>query len=195
MNCPKCQHQRTHQDDPAVPDYQCPKCGIIYTKYLKKLSNQYPTAPTEKPAKTPQQPEATQQPFDYRSIPGKIIAFINEEIEILKSSRKQKPAPLSTKPKPPTSLSYEQHMIMNLEIDKFKTNHILHLILSLFTAGFWLIIWAIVAASNTNEANKIRTKNGIAEEQNPAKYIAWTGILLIILTAFAFTQALATIFG
>ena len=30
------------------------------------------------------------------------------------------------------------------------TNHILHLLLSVFTAGIWLIVWVLIVMSNTN---------------------------------------------
>lgn len=33
MICPKCNHQRTEHDDPLIPDYQCPVCGVVYSKY------------------------------------------------------------------------------------------------------------------------------------------------------------------
>ncbi len=33
-----------------------------------------------------------------------------------------------------------------------KTNHILHLILSIVTAGLWLIVWLFVAMSNNDTA-------------------------------------------
>ncbi len=38
MICPKCGHQRTNTDDPLIPDYECPACGIIYAKYKPPVS-------------------------------------------------------------------------------------------------------------------------------------------------------------
>ena len=38
---------------------------------------------------------------------------------------------------------------------KKKTSHVLHLLLSVVTAGIWLIIWIIVAASNGSENSRI----------------------------------------
>ncbi len=38
MLCPKCRHPRTDQDDPLIPDYRCPACGIVYAKFGKTLS-------------------------------------------------------------------------------------------------------------------------------------------------------------
>lgn len=45
---------------------------------------------------------------------------------------------------------------------KKKTSHILHLILSILTAGIWSIIWVLVAISNSSENAKIdrQIKNG-----------------------------------
>jgi len=33
MICPKCQHDRSDKDDPSIPEYQCPACGVVYAKY------------------------------------------------------------------------------------------------------------------------------------------------------------------
>jgi len=38
---------------------------------------------------------------------------------------------------------------------KIKTSHILHLLLSLCTGGLWVIIWLIVALSNSRETTKL----------------------------------------
>lgn len=42
------------------------------------------------------------------------------------------------------------------KLEKYKTNHILHLLLSLITAGFWIPVWFLVALSNANERMKAR---------------------------------------
>lgn len=36
-----------------------------------------------------------------------------------------------------------------------KTAHILHLLLSVITAGLWVPVWILVAVSHANERNKI----------------------------------------
>lgn len=36
IKCPKCHHTRTTQDDPLIPDYQCPACGVVYAKVSKQ---------------------------------------------------------------------------------------------------------------------------------------------------------------
>ena len=38
---------------------------------------------------------------------------------------------------------------------KKKTSHLLHLILSIITIGFWIIVWIIVALSNSLENGNI----------------------------------------
>jgi len=38
---------------------------------------------------------------------------------------------------------------------KKKTSHLLHLLLSILTAGIWIIVWLIVALSNSMENSKI----------------------------------------
>jgi len=39
MICPKCNHQRSNNDDPLTPDYRCPACDIVYAKYKPPGSN------------------------------------------------------------------------------------------------------------------------------------------------------------
>lgn len=36
--CPKCNYQRTDKDS-TIPDYECPKCGVIYSKIKKETSS------------------------------------------------------------------------------------------------------------------------------------------------------------
>lgn len=46
-------------------------------------------------------------------------------------------------------------MILQLQQRKKKTSHVLHLLLSVLTGGFWLIIWACCAAANASQNSKI----------------------------------------
>jgi hypothetical protein len=41
---------------------------------------------------------------------------------------------------------------------KKRTNHLLHLLLSVLTAGLWVIMWALVAISNGSENRAIERK-------------------------------------
>jgi len=41
-----------------------------------------------------------------------------------------------------------------------KTAHILHLVLSVITVGFWIPVWILVAVSHASERNKIDKKLG-----------------------------------
>lgn len=47
--CPKCGHQRSAVDDPTIPDYQCPACGIIYAKFTLQNSQHVQAAKRETP--------------------------------------------------------------------------------------------------------------------------------------------------
>jgi len=49
--CQKCGHTRTLNDDPAVPVYQCPACGVVYAKAAGDPGRRSP--PKAKPAPTP----------------------------------------------------------------------------------------------------------------------------------------------
>jgi predicted nucleic acid-binding Zn-ribbon protein len=56
--CPKCGHTRSADDDPAIPEGQCPACGVFYFKYLnQKSGGPRAQAPKPKPAATERPPE------------------------------------------------------------------------------------------------------------------------------------------
>ncbi len=43
---------------------------------------------------------------------------------------------------------------------KHHTSHVLHLLLSVITAGLWIPVWMLVAISNANERQKIEKQLG-----------------------------------
>lgn len=45
-----------------------------------------------------------------------------------------------------------------LASQKRKTNHILHLLLSIFTAGFWIIAWVLIGMNNSMHNGAIDKK-------------------------------------
>ena len=49
---------------------------------------------------------------------------------------------------------------MQLLSKKKSTSHVLHLILSIVTVGFWIPVWVIVALSNSIENARIDRKVG-----------------------------------
>ena len=53
------------------------------------------------------------------------------------------------------TVPYTDQEVAVLLSKKKKTNHILHLLLSIFTFGVWLLIWILVAISNSSENAKI----------------------------------------
>ena len=48
-----------------------------------------------------------------------------------------------------------QMMILSLQQQKKQTSHILHLLLSVITGGFWLIIWLLCGIANSSHNSKI----------------------------------------
>ena len=64
---------------------------------------------------------------------------------------------------------------MYAEIDRNKTNHILHVIISVVTLGFWLWVWCAVAADNCIKRNRI-----LKEHKKPLE----TNIGLILFVVF-----------
>jgi hypothetical protein len=61
-----------------------------------------------------------------------------------------------------------KHQQYTTELSEYKTNHILHLLLSVFTLSAWTLIWLIVAASNCSARNSIRENYNKPKESNEA---------------------------
>lgn len=38
IKCPKCQHVRSSEDDANIPPTICPKCGVVYEKYISNTT-------------------------------------------------------------------------------------------------------------------------------------------------------------
>ena len=66
-------------------------------------------------------------------------------------------------------------MITQIEILSKKTNHVLHLLLSLITAGFWVPVWIMVACANCSGRNDIRKTAGLKSETN------YGGAILVVV--------------
>lgn len=65
-------------------------------------------------------------------------------------------APISSsKPKKGDVIPYTEQEVAVMLSKKKNTSHLLHLVLSLITFGFWIIVWLIVSISNANENSKI----------------------------------------
>lgn len=49
-------------------------------------------------------------------------------------------------------MTYEQRefLVAQEKLQGSKTNHVLHLIISLFTAGLWIPVWILAAMSNSH---------------------------------------------
>jgi predicted RNA-binding Zn-ribbon protein involved in translation (DUF1610 family) len=76
MKCPQCGYQRTATDDPSIPDYECPACGVNYVRYNLKLNNLLPTR--RSPRKTPEAIHNSSQNNTKQllGIIGSIILFV-----------------------------------------------------------------------------------------------------------------------
>ena len=54
-------------------------------------------------------------------------------------------------------------LILQDKLSQYRTNHLLHFILSLFTLGLWIPVWLIVSISNANERRKATNDIRIAD--------------------------------
>ncbi len=64
----------------------------------------------------------------------------------------------AAKPKKGDIVPYTDQEVAVMLSKKKKTSHLLHVILSFFTAGIWIIAWLIIAISNSSENSKIESK-------------------------------------
>lgn len=68
-------------------------------------------------------------------------------------------APVQTSaPKKGDIVPYTDQEVLVMLSKKKKTSHVLHLLLSIVTAGIWLFVWLIVIASNRSENKSIDKK-------------------------------------
>ena len=65
-----------------------------------------------------------------------------------------------------------------------KVNHILHLIVTLVTAGLWLIPWLIISAHSCSKRNDIRKAANMSTEFNWAGIIITVPIIVVVFVAF-----------
>lgn len=75
-------------------------------------------------------------------------------------------------------------LLINQQLSSFKTNHFLHLFLTLFTVGFWSIIWVAVTATNCSKRNNILKAANMQTETNYAKILLTTCILFLAFIIF-----------
>ena len=66
---------------------------------------------------------------------------------------------------------YNEIELQKLRIQKHKTNHILHLLISIITAGLWVPIWFMVSITNSISRNQAtnRIKEFLLDEDNTKK--------------------------
>ena len=80
--------------------------------------------------------------------------------------------------------THEDQMLALVSASEFKTNHVLHLILTLITFGLWSTIWMLVASRNIDKRNKIKAKAGLPTQTNTPKILLWINVAWIVLLLF-----------
>jgi len=68
----------------------------------------------------------------------------------------------------------QERILINSELAQYKTNHIMHLILTILTAGIWSFFWILSSATTISEQNKIRKQYKLKQKFNAP------GITLVI---------------
>lgn len=74
----------------------------------------------------------------------------------------------------------QEQILINSELAQYKTNHILHLILTIITAGFWSFFWILSAATTIQNQNKIRKQYDIDEKVNVPGLTIVAGIGIVV---------------
>jgi preprotein translocase subunit YajC len=46
-------------------------------------------------------------------------------------------------------------MKLQVKMEKYKTSHVLHLLLTIFMLGFWIIPWLLISQSNRSKRNEV----------------------------------------
>lgn len=59
--------------------------------------------------------------------------------------------------------AWNRQMMIEMAQEPYQTSHTLHFVLSLLTAGLWVIVWVIVALRNANKRRKVALRFGWAE--------------------------------
>lgn len=54
-----------------------------------------------------------------------------------------------------TTIPYSDQEVAVMLSKKPKTSHVLHLLLSIVTAGLWVVVWILVAVNNSIEGGRI----------------------------------------
>lgn len=76
-------------------------------------------------------------------------------------------------------------LLINAELSEYKTNHLLHLLLSIITMGLWLIVWVIVSISNSSERRKIKKRLGMVADKNRYAAVFFTALLVAIYSVYS----------
>jgi tetratricopeptide (TPR) repeat protein len=115
--CPQCGYRRQPRD--LAPDYECPRCGIIYNKYVAPK----PPAPAdEKPPLTP----ATASPSPQTESPAAALPVLaEEEPDVLETARE-----LWTKDKPDEAIAELEKYLQQVP-----DSHAAHLLLAQIYVG------------------------------------------------------------
>ena len=77
-------------------------------------------------------------------------------------------------------------LMIDSELKEHKTNHILHLMLTIVTFGIWGYVWMLVAASGLREQNKIRKQYGMKTKFNAP---AWTLAIITVAIIYVLIEA------
>lgn len=164
MLCPKCGHIRTHKDDEQTPDGQCPSCGIYYHKFYSQKTHVIPKRQSKTNKTTP------------------LIDQLNTAFSKMKGllSKKSENA-INDKHQPDSTMI----LLAMTESARYKTNHLLHFFISIFTLSGWLLIWPLISASNTAERNKIYRKYGLSTESNKTAFIILFFYVCIFMAVFS----------
>ena len=77
-----------------------------------------------------------------------------------------------------------ESILINSKLSQHRTNHILHLILTILTAGIWSFFWLLLSATTISEQNKVRKQYKLKQKFN-APGITLLALLFVVIIAAA----------
>ncbi len=134
--CKKCGYCRQESD--FEPEYECPKCGVVYEKYELYLDKKK------------------------KEEENVLKKKIEDELSIKKENEGGEQSAKNLR-REKRKLETELEKMIDLR-EKTKINHILHIILSIVTAGFWVLVWCCVTL--VNERGRINLDKKITQTRD-----------------------------
>ena len=86
----------------------------------------------------------------------------------------------------------DDRLLLEMRRQHYKTNHILHFLLTIFTLGLWVMVWLLMALSNSHQRGKVERQ--IMQIEEPDR-IRDGSLFLIVAIIFTSVMVVLWLFG